>query len=256
MMEKRMGEDMAGSHNRDVLPVGDPRRRGPVARLALTRRVVAALEPLENAQIEADVENPALPSSATSVPLFRTDLLIRALDLRIRLTLLPGAEATELDTDEVLTGGLAMLLNNPETASVIVVVDDDDLTCRIIEPFDRPDAVVSAEASATDGSLPRRGPVATVLREYLRQINPSWEPPPAIGQVSQEIEAIALQVAQDVVAELRAKRKNTPEWREARQGLADQDAQWIRDQAVHVVLSDLGAEALVTLIDERARSKS
>ncbi len=40
----------------------DSRRRGPVARLALTRRVVVALEPLEGAEIEADVENQRCPS--------------------------------------------------------------------------------------------------------------------------------------------------------------------------------------------------
>ncbi len=37
-----------------------------------------------------------------------------------------------------------MLISNPETASIVVVADDPDLTCRIIEPFDQPDAVVTA----------------------------------------------------------------------------------------------------------------
>lgn len=256
MMETGEGEDMAGSEHRDVPPASDKRRRGPVARLALTRRVVAALEPLEGAEIEADVENPALPHAATSTPRLRTDLLIRALDLRIRLALLPGADAAELDTDDVLTDGLAMLTRNPETASVVVVADDEDLTCRIIEPFDRPDAVVSAEASETDASLPRGGPVATVLRAYLRQINPPWEPPPRIGQFSQEIESVALQVARDALATLQGKRKNTPEWREARQGLADEDAQWVRDRAIDVVLSASDAKVLVARLDERAGRQS
>jgi hypothetical protein len=250
------GEDMADGQDRDVPPASDKRHRGPVARLALTRRVVAALEPLEGAEIEADVENPALLPAATSTPRLRTDLLIRALDLRIRLTLLPGANAAELNDDEVLTDGLAMLMSNPETASVIVVADDEDLTCRIIEPFDRPDAVVSAEASVTDVSLPRRGPVATVVRAYLRQINPPWEPPPHIGQFPQEIESVALQIARNALAALRARRKNTPEWREARQGLTDEDAQWVRDRAIEVVLSESKSQALVTRLDERAGSKS
>lgn len=256
MMETGKGDDMAGSEDHDVPPASDKRRRGPVARLALTRRVVAVLEPLEGAEIEADVENPALPPAVTSTPLLRTDLLIRALDLRIRLTLLPGADAAELNADEVLANGLAMLTRNPETASVIVVADDKDLTCRVIEPFDRPDAVVSSEASETDVSFPRRGPVATVLRAYLRQVNPPWEPPPRIGQFSQEIESVALQVAREVMAALQSKRKNTPEWREARRGLADEDAQWVRDRAMEVVLSESDARTLVTQLDERAGKKT
>lgn len=247
---------MVGTQNGDALPGSDKRRRGPVARLALARRVVAALEPLESAEIEADVENPALPPAVTSTPRLRTDLLIRALDLRIRLTLLPGTDAAELGTDEVLTEALAMLINNPETASVVVVADDEDLTCRVIEPFDRPDAAVSVEASATGVSLPRYGPVASVLRAYLRQINPPWDSPPRIGQVSQEIESVALQAARDALAALQANRKNTPEWRNARQGLADEDAQWVRDQAIDVVLNGSDAVALVTRLDERAGGKS
>ncbi|MGD1255358.1 hypothetical protein ACKUT9_14040 [Mycobacterium seoulense] len=217
---------------------------------------MAALEPLENAEIEADIENPALPPDATSTMRLRTDLLIRALDLRIRLSLLPGAEATELDANEVLNEGLAMLFTNPETAAVVVVADDDDLTCRIIEPFDTPDAVLSADAWATDASLPRRGPATIVLRAYLRQINPSWDPPPRIGQISHEIDSVALQVAQDVVAKLQARRKKTPEWREARQGLTVEDAQWVRDQAIDIVLGESGIEALASRLEERSRNNS
>lgn len=256
MMEKRKEEDMAGSQNRDDLPAAERRRRGPVARLAMTRRVVASLEPLENAEIEADIENPALPPEATSSARLRTDLLIRALDLRIRLSLLPGAEVSELGTNEVLSEGLALLFNNPETAAVVVVADDDDLTCRIIEPFDRPDAIFAADAPATDASLIRRGPATAVVRAYLRQINPSWDPPPRIAQVSNEIDSVAMQVAQDVVANIQAKRKNTPEWREARNGLTVEDAHWVRDQAIDLVLGELGVEALANGIEERSKNKS
>lgn len=252
MMDTGEGEDMAGRDDRDVPPVSENRRRGPVARLALTRRVVAALDPLEGADIDADVENPALPQAATSTPLLRTDLLIRALDLRMRLALLPGANSTELATDDVLAAGLSMLISNPETASVVVVADDAELTCRIIEPFDRRDAVVSAEASETDAVSPRSGPVATVLRAYLRQINPGWEPPPRIGQVSTDIDAVALLVAQDSLAKLQSQRKNTPEWREARLALDDDDAAWVRDLALSIVLKERDPAAVIAALDKRA----
>lgn len=252
MMETGKGEDMAGTDDHDVPPASDMRRRGPVARLALTRRVVAALEPLEGAEIEADVENPALPPAAISTPRLRTDLLIRALDLRVRVALLPGADAAELNADQVLTEGLTMLIGNPETASVVVVADDEDLTCRIIEPFDRPDAIVTVEASESAETLPRHGPVATVIRAYLRQINPPWDPPPRVRQFSQEIESVALQAARDAISALQGMRKKAPEWIRARQGLVDEDAQWVRDRAMQVVLGESDARTLATRLDERA----
>jgi hypothetical protein len=148
-----------------------------------------------------------------------------------------------------------MLISNPETASVVVVADDPGLTCRIIEPFDRPDAVLTAEGSASENLLPRSGPVAQVLRAYLRQINPQWDPPARINQVSAEIDTIALAVAQAAMADLQSQRKNTSEWKEARQGLSQDDARWIRDQAIAVVLNGLTAESLATSLDERAGRK-
>lgn len=252
MMDTGEGKDMGGRDDGDVPQISENRRRGPLARLALTRRVVAALDPLEGADIAADVENPALPLTATSTPLLRTDLMIRALDLRIRVALLPGADASELGTDDVLTAGLTILVNNPETASVVVVADDAELTCRIIEPFDRRDAVVSADASETDPVSPRSGRVGAVLRAYLQQINPTWEPPPRIGPLSKEIESVALQIARTSLAALQSKRKNTPEWREARLALDDEDAAWLRDLALSVVLRERDPEAIITALDERA----
>lgn len=246
---------MAGRQGTVAPHASDSRRRGPLARLALTRRVLAALEPLEGAEVEADVENPALPADATAMPLLRTDLLIRALDLRIRVALLPGAEAEDVDADAVLGSGLAMLISNPETASIVVVADDRDLTCRIIEPFDRPDAVLTAEGPESDASFPRGGPVAPVLRAYLRQINPQWDPPARINPVSAEIDTMALQVAHAALTGLQSRRKNTLEWKEARQGLSQDDASWIRDQAIAVVLNDSDAESLATRLDERAARK-
>lgn len=256
MTDERMGEEMTRGEGGDVTPASEKRRRGPVARLALTRRVVAALEPLDGAEIEADIENPALPTAATSTPPLRTDLLIRALDLRIRVALLPGAAPTELSSDEMLADGLRMLIRNPETAAIVVVVDDDHLTCRIIEPFDQPDAVLSAGASATNTATPRSGPVGSVVRAYLRQINPHWDPPPRMGQLSREMEAATLQAAREALSALQAKRKKTREWREARMSLAEDDAQWVSNQALEVVLEQRDTASLIELLKIRAEGKS
>lgn len=252
MMETREGRDMADNEDHEAPPVSESRRRGPLARLALTRRVVAALEPLEGAEVEADVENPALPAAATSTPLLRTDLMIRALDLRVRIALLPGSNASDLTSDEVLRDAVSMLLENPETASIVVVADDRAMTCRIIDPFDRRDFVVYAKASDTERAAPPQGPVATVLRAYLRHINPPWEPPPRIGRSSEQIDSMALQTAHNALVTLQAQRKNTPEWREARLGLDDDDADWIHNVAISVVLAQLDTAAIVAALTERA----
>lgn len=243
---------MADTHSDDPQAVSERRRRGPVARLALTRRVVAALEPLEGASIEADVENPALGPTATSTPLLRTDLLIRALDLRVRVALLPGAAHEELGSEDVTRAALLLLLDNPETASIAVVIDDTDLTCRIIEPFDRQDAAVSATVPDPDLAVPRWGPVGKVVRAYLRQISPPWDPPTQILPASEEIDAVALQAAQGALTALQSQRKNTPEWRTARTGLGDADTLWVRDLALAVLLNELDASAVKAALDARA----
>jgi hypothetical protein len=76
-----------------------------------------------------------------------------------------------------------------------------------------------------------------------------------MGQLSPEIEAATLQAARDALTDLQAKRKNTPEWREARQSLTESDAQWVSDQALEVVLKQRNTESLVKLLNTRAGSK-
>lgn len=255
MMDPREGGDMAGNKDREATSASNRRRRGPVARLALTRRVLAALEPLEGAEIEADVENPALAPNATSTPRLRTDLMIRALDLRIRVALQPGADANELASNEVLDAGLSMLVGNPETASVLVIADDEELTCRIIEPFDRPDAITSAESAEDNPTLTRSGPASRVVRAYLRQINPHWDPPPRVSEPPTELDEAARRAADDALAKLQAQRKNTPEWREARGTLSDADARWISELALSALLDEPEATAIIARLNDRTGGK-
>ncbi len=76
-----------------------------------------------------------------------------------------------------------------------------------------------------------------------------------MGQVAEEIDTVALLVARAALADLRSQRKNTAEWKEARQGLSNADVEWVRDQAIAVVLNECDAEALATRLDERTARK-
>jgi hypothetical protein len=225
------------------------RRTGAVARLRLTRRFVDALEPLDRATIEADVENPPLPAGALTPRLLRTDLMIRALDLRIRVALLPGRSAEQLDDPEVLRAAQTLLFDNPETASIAVVADDEPLTCQLIEPFDAPKALVpSAAAALLEGR--RRGPAAPLLRDYLRQVNPGWSQPPRATGSSLNLPEVARTSATASLRQLQSRRKNVPEWKTARATIGQEDADW----AAQTVTDFLEGQA-DDLID-RVRSRS
>lgn len=240
-----MGDLQQPGHQDNTEHAGHRARgRGAVARLRLARRVVAALEPLDGARLDADMENPLLPVEATETPLLRTDLMIRALDLRVRIALLPGRSAESLDDTAVSNAAKMMLIENPETASVAVVADDPELTTRIIEPFDFPDIV--ATASPTSGlrlaDVEMRSPVGDLLRRYLRQISPGWEPPARVQPQGLKLDEAARHAGADALATIQEQRKRTPEWRQAREGLGTAAAGWAARLALGV-LQDGPADA-------------
>lgn len=212
---------------------GASRKEGAVARLRLTRRLAAALLPLEGAQLDADVETPPLPHDAETLPLLRTDLMIRALDLRIRLSLLPGRGVEALDDSAVLSAARRLLIANPETASIAVIADDKDLTCRIVEPFDEPDVVVPAGSAQEQSAV--QGPAGPVLRRYLVQIDPGWQPPPRVTVGTLDLVASTEKAARQALAQVQLGGKNTPEWRKARQNLTTSDADWVARLALGIL---------------------
>ena len=177
-----------------------------------------------------------MPTGARTLPLVRTDLMIRALDLRIRLALLPGRDSKALADPAVLSAARSLLIENPETASIALIADDAELTCRIVEPFDSPDVTVPAPTDPEQSDTSAiTGPAAPLLREYLLQIDPGWQQAERVAGVTMDLAGSANEAAAGALAELQAKRKNTAEARQAREGLTASDAAWIAQLALDVL---------------------
>lgn len=209
------------------------RRSGASARLKLVRRVASSLLPLEVADLQADVENRPVGREESVPRLLRTDLLVTASDLRLRLALLPGRDSRTLDDSRTHHAALVILLDNPETTAVIVVSDDEQLTAQLFEPSDRTDAILSsAEGEFSSGHDARRGPVASLVRAYLRQVAPGWDEVPSLDTAKYDVRTEAYSLSRTSLAELQEGRKNTPEWRSARQSLSDEDVDWAADLAM------------------------
>lgn len=228
-----------------------PARGGVAARLRLVRRAASVLLPLENADVLADVENQPLGSGEHETRLLRTDLMITASDLRVRVATLPGGDAAALASDDVLHAALFMLLETPETSAVVVVADDKDLTARLVEPADEPNAVQASVAPSVDEPGERFGPLSQVVRTYLRQVTAPWDNVTPLAATREDFRAEAREIAAAALMKLQSKRKNTPEWRAARSSLDARDAEWAASLSIRLRLE---AEAdVVALLESQAR---
>jgi hypothetical protein len=230
---------MTDKQPRSTGPPDAPRRSGAAARLKLVRRVASSLLPLEGAELQADVENRPVGREESIARILRTDLMITASDLRVRLALLPGSDSQTLDDSRTRHAALVILLDNPETTAVVVVADDEPLTAQLFEPSDRTDAILSsAEGDFGAGKDVRRGPVASLIRAYLRQVAPGWDDVPSLDRTKYDFRTEAHSVARMSLAELQMGRKNTPEWRAARQSLSDAEVEWAADLTISLRLNE------------------
>jgi hypothetical protein len=205
----------------------------------MVRRVASRLRPLEGADLQADVENRPVGRDESVPRLLRTDLLITASDLRVRLALLPGRDSQSLDDKPTRHAALLILRDNPETTAVIVVADDEHLTAQLFEPSDGTDAILSSAGGVSlTGSDVRRAPVAELIRAYLRQVAPGWEDVPSLDTTRYDFRAEAHSFARTSLAKLQERRKNTPEWRAARQSLSEAEVEWAADIASSLRLEE------------------
>lgn len=235
----------------DTAGSGVPPRSGAAARLRLVRRAASVLLPLESAEVTADVENKPVRAADIGPRLLRTDLLISASDLRVRVALLPGRDATVFAEEIVLSAALVMLLENPDTSAVVVVVDDQDLTAKLIEPSDGPNSVQASVDATTDEPGDRFGPLDRVVRTYLRQVTPHWEDVPPLASSHEDFRADARSIAASALTNLQAGQKNTPEWRAARTSLSTSDADWAASLAIRLRL-DVGTD-VASRLEAQAR---
>lgn len=236
---------------------GEATRRptGAPARLRLLRRAAAALLPLEHATVQANVETGPISPEREYGDL-RTDLIVAASDLRIRVSGLPGRDEAVLDRLETMQAAMSLLLEYPETAAVVVLADNGPLTARLFEPADSPRAILSTGARAGGNSdAMRRGPLGEVIRTYLQQVNPGWEDVPLLASSQVDLRAEAQALAEAQLANLRSGRKNTPEWRAARQSLGEADISWVTELALELRFKG-GSDVLARVQAQARRGRS
>ena len=204
---------------------------GAAARYRLLRRALASISPLESALVYANTESMETPPATQDEP--RSDIIITASDLQIRIVALPGSDAATLDAPSSITTAMAVLLRHPEASAVVLIADDEELTARLVEPTDSPSAiVVQGQRPAAPGGDPRRGSVRSVIGSYLSQVNPGWTDasPIHIGHI--DLDPLAREIAQSETTSLRSVRRNRPESRAARLSIDAADADWAADLAV------------------------
>lgn len=202
-------------------------RSGQLAqRMRMARRVADTLLPLEgNLTVTASATSEVLAGwSADSLPL-KADFIIAALDLMIQLSLLVGRDADALTEPATLQAANMLLWTYPQSAACVLVVDDHELTSRIVEWGDN---VIEEPRSTVTSLVLKQGPLREIIVAYLRTIDLRW-PEPSSVMYSRELvfDEIAEQSARSSLIERQeTKRSPIPERAQARASLSGEDAQW------------------------------
>lgn len=210
----------------------------PVNRLRLARRAAAQLTDLgEDVIVEVDGEGIAREERIDGLA---SDFLICSLDLRIRVSLLVSGEVEGAD-DPVrhLSAALALLDLYPDTDAIVVVADDENLNCVIVEPYDRKNALLLPGGDRADSDrAPARGPapLRSNVTQYLRALSPAWDAVAALPLVeSSNSRQIAETAATRVLDELRHATYRVREKLDARDALSQADVDFVVDLTMRLL---------------------
>ena len=215
----------------EMRPSADPQpqslRVRPVNRLRLATRVAAQLADLgEDVIVEVDSEGSAREARTDGLA---SDFLISSLDLRIRLSLLVTGEVDDADDPgSHVSAALALLDLYPDTDAIVVVADDEDLNCVVVEPYDRQEALLLPRGERAESNrAPARGPapLRSSVAQYLRSLSPAWDAVAALPLIeSSNSREIAEGAALRALADLRQMNYRVPEKLVARDALSQADA--------------------------------
>lgn len=227
----------------------------PVNRLRLARRAAAQLADLgEDVIVEVDSEGSAREERIDGLA---SDFLISSLDLRIRLSLLVTGEVEDADDPgRHLSAAQALLDLYPDTDAVVIVADDEDLNCVVVEPYDRQEALLLPRGDRAESNrAPARGPapLRSSIAQYLRSLSPTWEAVAALPLVeSSGSQAIAEAAASRLLEDLRQMNYRVPEKLAARDALSQEDADFAVDLTMRLLSGQVDVvPAIQGWVDER-----
>jgi hypothetical protein len=233
--------DSSDAHSRDA-----PRR----ARLAyLAVKALSDMDP--PLVVVPDAESAEMSLGPDFVP---ADLVVQHLDLRLRLILLIQAnDPGDLSESGSLRAAELLLRHWPETAAVGLVANDSELSCLVVEPFD-----VEPSIGTPSGLLlpptPRRDalPLADAVRRYLEIVVPNWERvPPSSELATVGYGDLAPAIANEIRADITARRANIDEKRAALNSLDEADARWAAKTVLEASFGELDAETLAHAVERR-----
>jgi hypothetical protein len=185
-----------------------------------------------------------------------SDFLLQHLDLRIRLLLILEAKTpTELNSPGYSDLAHRLLRFWPETTAVALVADDDELSCRIVEPFETQGAigVPSGQVLETPPSRPSF-PLLSAVKSYLSSMIPVWHelPPRLASERKMELATQAIEIASDVVAAIKQRKAQIDEKKNALRNLDKSDARWAADLVKAALAGKLVKEQLEAEFRRRA----
>jgi hypothetical protein len=161
------------------------------------------------------------------------DFMVTTIDLRIRIQMLVGSDSDALSAADSVEGAQRSLWWNPDTLAWILVADNDELTCSIIEFGD---TLPGTAKSSVIREQTRSGPLGDTLRGYLGSIIPSWPVSSDSLQVAPlDFEGLARESAHHELGDRKQKIARIPELTGARNLLSDDDQAWAAQLAIAII---------------------
>ena len=212
----------------------------PAAREDPLRRITREVQRMNRrAVVLTDEEAAELPDA-------RSDLLVRVAGVRIRVMIVGPDELSH--PGELLREADRLFYRFPQTAAVVLVADDEDLSCLLVEPQDcRP--AVEAPSGMRTGPRPRRPrlPLLAALTSYLDEIEPVWEEPETIVDAADrdfDVAVLAAETATAVVRRLKdeASRARIPAKAFAFAALGEEEVEDLAKLVMDVARGQLAAD--------------
>lgn len=210
-----------------------------VQRMRMARRVTNALLPQQDDTVIEAVRSADVLGSPDDVGV-NGDFNVTALDLRLRILMMVGHGEGNLADGAWFLRAQQLLWNNPDTIACILVADDEQLSCRIIEFGEH--VTPTSTLSSVPRIVSRRGKLRDTLHSYLRTIDQPWDVPPETGSMMEmDFDLIVDELSRFELESRKAKPARIPELKAARASLGGEDIAWIADHT----LSLLRGESLI-----------
>jgi hypothetical protein len=206
-----------------------------VARVQMAYRVRQALAHQESDVLVTVVHSGDVLSGQDESETSNGDFIVTALDLRVRLLLLVGQASDRLRAQDNLVRAQKLLWSNPDTFACVLVADDDDLTCDVVDSNE-----FSSRRSSSERSHAMQGPLESTLRSFLQPFALTWDAPALLSRnLVLNLPEVAALCAQQALAERHSSRSPIPERSRARRELDSRDADRAAELALRIIAGEV-----------------